>query len=75
MRMVLRERGQVEMNDKKLRIVDVVELPLQNEKSGSFMERVREVIDVIRADRSPKSEQTTHYPSEFPTEFHKQDGE
>jgi hypothetical protein len=71
----MRTKGQFEMNDKKLRIVDVVELPLQNEKSGSFMARVREVINVIRSEHSPKREEPVHDPSESPTESHKQNGE
>jgi hypothetical protein len=67
--------GPAVMDHKKLRIVDVVELPVQNEKSGSFIARVREVIKVIRAEHSPKHTQTIHDPSECPLEFHKRDRE
>jgi hypothetical protein len=63
------------MNHKKPRIVDVVELPLQNEQSDSFTARVREVIKVIRAEHSPKRNQAMHEPSKFPLEFHKEDRE
>jgi hypothetical protein len=63
-----------EMNHKETRIVDVVELPLQNEQGGSFIARVREVIKVIRAGHSPKRDHAMRDPSELPSKSQKQDG-
>jgi hypothetical protein len=61
------------MKHEKPRIVDVVELPLQNEKSGSFIARVREVIQVIRAGHSPKRDNVMQEPAKFPLELRKHD--
>jgi hypothetical protein len=63
-----------EMNHKKPRIVEVVEMPVQNAPGGSFIARVREVIKVIRAGPSSKRDHATLDSSELPLEFHKQDG-